>query len=1183
MYLKRMEIFGFKSFADKTELSLNKGITVIIGPNGCGKSNLVDAIRWALGEQSAKTLRGSRMEELIFSGSDLRKALNFAEVTLTFGGVGRALDLDFDEVTVSRRIYRSGESEYLLNRTPCRLKDITELFLDTGAGLEIYSIVGQGRVEEIINSKPENRREIFEEAAGVLKYKLRKGEAQRRLDETRDNLVRVQDLIFELETQIEPLTEQAETAQQYREIERRLRESERELYSYRLGCTREELTRVEEQLQKVTGSLTAATAQGATQEEELQQLKLLQQNEGRRYGELEQKVNRFSREMERQENELRLLGERESRYREQAEQDRSRLEQVAAAVERLGGEKERYARELAEKEEALAREEELCRRLQEELTEKEKEAHGKALEEQQQKIYRALAGKKALEATLEGLLQQEERLAQRRRTLLLEEAALKEELERSRSRREELAAKAGEARERLRETEAAVAAAERSLEELNETLAGLQEGLQRCREQAGAVESRLKLLQEQEVGLRGYYRGVREIIKARGSLGGIVGPVVDLLTVEECYLRAIEAALGPALQYIVVESERAALEAVRFLKERNLGWCTFLPLDTIRAGESILERDSQWRDLKGVHGKASELVKVEQAYKKVIHYLLGSVLICRDLKVASEAARLTGYRCRIISLEGDLINPGGAIRGGSMPQRHAGMPLGRRRELEKLKQELTSLQRSRGDREEQIAGLRQKIDRETAALATLRRQQKEQEEALQRAERILQESSAAAAVVERREADAAAALQDVAAEAGELKSRQDQLKEQAGAAVGEIATAERELAGMKELYRRDQGEKKELEETVTAALLRRNSLQEQAQALQDNLRRIAAELARPLQEQDDKGRAGAALKEALAENRAALEKTEGLVQQLREESAASTLELQEQKKRVDGLTGELVALEERQRRNRQQLARHERRERHLAVEQSRLQTESSYQRDRFAGLFGDDEQPLEMEKDFDAAESEHLIKILREDSEALGVVNLGAIDELARLRERIDFLQEQQGDLQRGEQSLRRIINEIDERMAHFFNEAFQEISKNMERVFSELFEGGRVLLRLTDPDNLLESGIEIVAQPPGKKLQNISLLSTGEKTLTAVALVFAILQYKPAPFYVLDEVESALDDVNLSRFTAYLKGASREAQFVLITHRRRTMEKADVLYGVTMPEEGVSTLVSIELEQKVG
>ena len=1182
MYLKRMELFGFKSFADKTELELNPGVTVIIGPNGCGKSNLVDAIRWALGEQSAKTLRGNRMEELIFSGSAVRKALNFAEVSLTFGGVGSALQVDYDEITVTRRIHRSGESEYLINRSPCRLRDITELFLDTGAGLEIYSIVGQGRVEEIINSKPEDRREIFEEAAGVLKYKLRKSEAQRRLDETRENLIRVQDLIYELETQIEPLAGQAETTRRYQELQGRLQEVERQLYSHQLHWTREELAGVEEQLQKVTASLGETAAHSTTQEQQLQQLKLLQQKEGRRYQVLEQEVNRVFREMENQENELRLLGEREGRHREQIEQDQRRLEHLAAAIKRLGDEKESCSQELKLKSEALSREEKRCEELRRALEQKERESHGKAVEEQQEQIYRAEGRQKALGASLEELKQQEERLIRRRRALLEEVRTLSDEEERLAQEHEERSSAARRFRESVQQAEAEIARSEERLEELNRALASLQVKLQRFREQTGAVESRLQLLQEQETGLKGYYRGVQKVIKARHRLSGIIGPVVDLLEVEERYLRAIETALGPALQYIVVDREKAALEAVRFLKENNFGWSTFLPLDTIRTGESPLERFPQWREVSGVYGKASDLVRVEPAYEKVLTYLLGSILVCCDLKAASEAARLTRYRFRIISLEGDQINPGGAIRGGSLPQRHAGLPLGRRREIEALKQELAGRGKKRAQWEKEIAGLQQKIEGARAALAELRKKRDEKAGGQQQAERALQEKSAALAMVKQRREDSAGALEEITAEEKELLQRFEQMDRESGAIAEEIAGAVEKLAGIKEIHRRKLGEGKELQEDLTAALLRLNSLQEQEQALRDNLQRVSRELSGPLEEQLEKKGAGADLEQALAKNRSSREKAETLVQQLREKSAALAMELQEQKKKVDGLTGELVDLEEKQRRNRRRLARHERRERHLAVEQSRLQAEHGYRQDRFTGLFGDDE-PLEAEPDFDAEESEQLIEVLREDIEALGVVNLGAIDELARLRERIDFLQDQQEDLQQGELSLRRIIGEIDQRMAFFFNEAFQEISVNFEKVFSELFEGGRVLLRLTDPENLLESGIEIIAQPPGKKLQNISLLSTGEKTLTAVALIFAILQYKPAPFYLLDEIESALDDINLSRFTAYLKKASQNAQFVLITHRRRTMEEANIIYGVTMPEEGVSTLVSLDLDQKVG
>lgn len=1181
MYLKQMELFGFKSFADRTELEFNKGITVVIGPNGCGKSNLVDAVRWALGEQSAKTLRGSRMEELIFSGSDVRKALNFAEVNLTFSGVGPVLNLDYEEITVSRRIYRSGESEYLLNGSPCRLKDVTELFLDTGAGREIYSIVGQGRVEAIINSKPEDRREIFEEAAGIFKYKLRKSEAQRRLEETRENLVRVQDLIYELEMQLEPLTGQAETARRYRELHGRMREAEKELYSYRLRGARSELAAVEERLQKVTASLSEEAARGTVQEEKLQHLKLQQHDQGRGYAELEQEVNRAFREMERQESELRLLEERAGRCREQIEQSERRLGQLAAIVEELNDEKEGCARELQAKREALLREEENFGILRSKQEQKEREASGGELEKQQQQLFSALTRQKALETSQEELQQQKERSHSRREMLLQEELALSGELEQLRAYREKLHEELRVSRESLLETESEIAGAERRLAELNRAAAELQEKVQRCREELGGINSRLQLLQDQETGLKGYYRGVREIMKAGDNLSGIVGPVVDLLTVEERYLRAIEAALGPALQYIVVETEKAALGAVRFLKERNLGWSTFLPLDTISVGESVLERYPQWRELNGVYGKASELVGIEPAYKKIALYLLGSILICRDLEVAAEAARLTGYRCRLISLEGDLISPGGAIRGGSMPRRSAALPLGRRREIEILKQELTAASSKKRGLDEQIEALRQKMERETAALAGLRRQGGKEGEALQEAEKAVQENSTAIRIVEQRREDVAGLLKERASEEKELVRRRELLTGQSNTVAGEIAAAEEKLIGMKELYRRGLAEREELDETVTGARLRLNSLQEQEQALQHNCQRISTELLRPQQEQEERRREKEALEKILAENRADFERAETLAQQLREKSAGLTVELQEEKKKIDGLAGELADLEEEQRFNRKRLARYERRERQLAVEQSRLQTEITYQQNRFADLFGT-EQLLEPEPEFDKAESEELIKVLREDIEALGMVNLGAIEELARLQERIDFLQEQQEDLQQGELSLRRIIEEIDERMVHFFNEAFVEIGRNLERVYCELFEGGRVLLKLTDPDNILEAGIEIIAQPPGKKLQNISLLSTGEKTLTAVALIFAILQYKPAPFYLLDEIESALDDVNLSRFIAYLKRASESAQFILITHRRRTMEEADVIYGVTMPEEGVSSLVSMELDEKV-
>lgn len=1181
MQLKRIELFGFKSFADKTELELEKGITAVIGPNGCGKSNIVDAVKWALGEQSVKALRGNRMEEVIFSGSAGRKALNFAEVSLTFSGIGPTLDLDYEEVTVTRRIYRSGESEYLINNSPCRLKDITGLFLDTGAGREVYSIIGQGRVETIINSKPEDRREIFEEAAGILKYKLRKNEARRRLEETRENLVRVQDLVIELESQIEPLTGQAETARRYQDLRGQIDRAQKELLSHRLHLSREELAGVERRLQGLTDSLSETAARSGRQEEELQRLKLRRQEDERRHGELEQQAGRASREMERQENELRLLEERENHCREQISRSEQRLEQLAATIRRLGDEKESGARELQAKREAIAGEKENCRLLQEKMEQFEADFSAGDVERQQQRLYRAAARRRGLESALEEMGQQQERLSRRRESLLGDGESLAKEAAVLDARHAELSAAAVEAEKNAAKAAEQLAAAERHLEKLGGELAPLQQGEQRCREELGGLKSRLQLLRDQEAGLSGYYRGVREIIQNRGSLSGIVGPVVDLITVEKRFQRAIEAALGPALQYIVVDTESAALEAIRFLKERKLGWCTFLPLDTIRLAETNLERFPAWRDLEDVYGKASELVEVNPAYEKVVRYLLGSILICRDLKAATEAARLIKYSCRIISLEGDLINPGGAIRGGSMPPRSAGLPLGRRREIEELEQELALLHKKKQTWEEQIAGLKAQIGRAASEAAALRQNQAESAGLLRRAEKEAGECATAVRILKQRREGAAASLQELNREMSEIAARRKNLVAEEQTCAAEIALAGAELEGTKEIYRRSLSEKKKLDEILTAALLKLNSLQEQEQSLLQSREKISLELVQPLQEQQEKQREIAAFTETLAKIDISREKVSALLQQFREESAALMLKLEEHKKESSAAAAALMELEEQQRQGRKKLDRYEKRERHFAVEQSRLQTEIAYQLDRFKELFGPEE-PLPPEPDFDAAECESLIGTLSEDIEMLGAVNLGAIDELARLQERINFLNEQQDDLRQGESSLHRIIGEIDERMAHFFDEAFTGINSYFQEVFSALFQGGKAYLSLTDPDNMLEAGIEIVAQPPGKRLQNISLLSTGEKSLAAVALIFAILRYKPAPFYLLDEVESSLDDINLTRFTSYLKEASREAQFILITHRRRTMEEADLLYGVTMPEEGVSNIVSLRLDEKV-
>jgi chromosome segregation protein len=1179
MYLKRLELFGFKSFADKTELEFSGGIAAVIGPNGCGKSNLVDAVRWVLGEQSAKALRGSRMEEIIFSGSDSRKPLNFAEVSLTFNEAGAHLNLDYNEITVTRRLFRSGESEYYINKSPCRLKDITELFLDTGIGKEIYSVIGQGRVEEIINSRPEDRREIFEEAAGILKYKLRKKEARRRLEETRENLVRVQDLIFELETQVEPLIAQAEVTGRYRELRRRIDGLEKELLSYHLQHTREALRKIERQWSGVADALASTAAQGGLMEERCHELKQQQQEQSRAREEVERKLALVSREIEQQESELRLLRDREGRHREQLEQGARRLHKLEEDAGLFQAEKTGKEHELHLKQEAAAAEQERCAALRRELELLEQSSLINEVEEQQQRLYRAVTRQKTAETAVRELVQQEERLSQRKRSLDADREELARRLGLFKPYGEALKAGRDDLAEQAAAASALLSHEAQRLEELRRKLAALAQEEQQHREEMRGVKSRLQLMQEQEAALSGYYRGVREILQARSSLPGIVGPVVDLLTVDEAYTRAIETALGGGLQFIVADTEKAAKEAIRFLKEGNRGWATFLPLDTIRLFPSGLERYQGWRGLEGVLGKASELVRVPLPYQKIADYLLGSIVICRDLEGASRTARFIGYSCRVISLDGDMINPGGAIRGGSIPRRNAGLPLGRRREIESLEEEQAALHKKMASGAEKIESARRELARAEESFQRAASHKAELEEKLQTARREEEGRVKEEEFFKERLDGLNDALRSLDEEEAELKRRREAFKLQEQACLQEISLVEAELAGKKELYQRSLAEKKELENALTTALVGLNSCQEQEQALMGVLAKLETDLSRLRQERLEKQDEAEQIRAELVKNKALQDKAAAALEQLQQRAAGLIAALDEQKKEASLLAAAVVDCEEQERQWRTLMARLEKRERFLAVEQARLKTEIEFQLKRFEELFRSRE-TVPVPPDFDALESEQELRALKEDLEGLGEVNLGAIEELKRLQERINFLKGQQDDLHKGELSLRRVLAEIDQRMEECFNASFEQIGANMQQVFSELFHGGQVLLRLTDPRDVLESGIEIVAQPPGKRLQNISLLSTGEKVLTAVALIFAILRFKPAPFYLLDEIESALDDVNLARFTAYLKQASREAQFILITHRKRTMEEADVLYGVTMPETGVSRLVSMKLEE---
>ncbi len=1180
MYLKRMELFGFKSFAEKSELELSSGIAAVIGPNGCGKSNLVDAVRWALGEQSVKSLRGTRMEEVIFSGSENRKPLNFAEVSLSFTGACSFLNLDYDEITITRRLFRSGDSEYYINKSPCRLKDVTELFLDTGLGKDVYSVIGQGRVDEIINNRPEERREIFEEAAGIFKYKMRKREARRRLDETRENLIRVQDLIYELETQVEPLQDQAEVTRQYRDLKGRIDEEEKKLLSYKLRQSRTELNKVNKQLQNVNDGLLSASSQEGLDEKEIQDLKNHLQDHFNHKKEQEQNLNQITRNIEQLEHELQLLEERKNRCREQLDQNRQRVRQQELLMKELSEQKVKAEQDLQSKQDYIAHLNKDLEKHRNDLEALEQSALPAEVEKQQQQIYQAGVRKEAAASTMEELKRRLERIGVQKHSMEKEQGELEDKLPHLDEEIDALQSREQKLVNEFKAAEQQKADRIKEKDKLKSHFENLFAREQKQKELLQGIKSRLNLLQEQDSALSGYYRGVKEIMQARPSLPGIIGPVADLIDIDKKYVQAVESALGGALQYLVTESEQAVHQAINYLKSNNRGWATFLPLDILHQASDPLERHPGWRELDGVIGKASELIRTDSAYRKAIDYLMNTILVCSSLQDASRAARFIKHSCRVVTLEGEMINPGGIIRGGSVAKKSAGMPLGRRKEIE-------SLQKQQGEAEKELARIKSELDSQKEKLSTL---EQTVEKAVSTREQIAEQLNFSQKEISnyRHEKDALTTRIEAAkksyfdfeSEEKDINNRFNSLQSEIDRCLDEVGKMESKLAGKKEEYQQYLDYKKQLEQQVTEILVRISTYKEQRDTLTGRLEEIENNNKKPARDIEEKETEYEKLQQDLTGYKAEQERIKTSIESLNGQKAQSIAALDRLSEQVNKVEAELIEQEEKVRRRQKQVARQEKRERQLSVEQTRLQTEINYQEIRFKEHF-DSLDLVELEEGFNPDESRHLIDNHREDMEALGEVNLGAIEELERLQERINFLTDQKEDMQKGEESLTKVLSEIDDRMKYYFKNAFNVIGENFKQTFNELFEGGQVLLKMTDADDLLESGIEIVAQPPGKKLQNINLLSAGEKVLTAIALVFAILRYKPAPFYLLDEVESTLDDANLGRFTRFLRQSAEQAQFIMITHRKRTMEEAAVLYGVTMSEPGVSRLVSLKLEDE--
>jgi chromosome segregation protein len=1181
LYLKRIELLGFKSFGQKAEIEFQRGITAIVGPNGCGKSNIVDSFRWVLGEQSIKSLRGTKMEDVIFNGTSTRKPLGIAEVSLTFDNEDGFINLDFKEVTVTRRIYRSGESEYLINKRPCRLKDIQGIFMDTGIGKEAYSIMSQGKVDALLSNRPEERRTVFEEAAGILKYRNRKREAERRLQETEDNILRIGDVVAELEVQVIPLAEQAAVARQYLQLKGRLDKLVTSLLYADARTLESKLARLREALAGGEGKISDHAGRLTGEEGWLTSKRWELEKRTEEMQELQKKVYDLNEERERVRGETELVRERlkgnEGRLAKNRKEEarvREEIDGAARLVAELRDKEVLLQEEIKAQNGKLARLEEK-RRGEEERSGAEEavslEGMRRSLEEEHYKLESSLA---ALEVKKTFLQDRLELINQQSESLVLEKYRINNSLSLKSGEQETLMLEGQKRGEELAAIQAERRHLQGEIEKQERKLAAL-------REEARAVLEKHKTLQELDSSFAGYFQGVRNLLLAKkageAEVRGIHGAVADLISVEEKYRTAVETALAGSLQDLVVEDEGSVREAISYLKKNRLGRATFLPLTVIKG--NLPDQERLPRDIMGL---AVDLVQCEPRYQQIMNSLLGRVLVCADLPAAQKAAREASFRYKVVTLQGEVIYAGGAVTGGSSRKNDTYL-LARKQEIEALAEKKTALQAELQALMASAAALR---ERETAAQESEKQQQARvgqiKTRVFEGASRI-EALKAEGISVARRVEENKKSQRRAAADLKEAKENEETLKYAMARIQAEMSRLEAKIRLVKERLASGQDVLTGLQEKITAVKISRagseeklRSILEKLQDVQEGAENKGREIEKIGQECKEYQEEGKLLEESLVaweERMAALDgDRDGLVSRL------STVKEGQESLKLDCMAkeGEIKEIRDKLLDLKKEQAQVEIQEVRVDAELTALQVKlkEEYNLD-FSEVARED--MVSMNK----GAMRSGIEELREEIAALGPVNTGAIQESERIGQRIAFLREQKEDLLAGQISLQKIIHEIDHKMGQKFLKTFDHINKEFNEVFKRLFGGGAAYLELVDKEAPLESGIEIIAKPPGKKMQMISLLSGGERALTAISLLFALMLVKPAPFCVLDEIDTSLDDSNVERYCNYLKELDRKVQFVLVTHKKQTMKIADILYGVTMEEAGISKLISMKMREK--
>lgn len=1182
MYLKSIEIHGFKSFANKITFKFHNGITGIVGPNGSGKSNVADAVRWVLGEQRIKQLRGASMQDVIFSGTELRKPLGYAYVAITLDNSDHQLAVDYDEVTVARRIYRSGESEYLMNGTPCRLKDVNELFYDTGIGKEGYSIIGQGQIDKILSGKPEERRELFDEAAGIVKFKRRKNTAQKKLEDEKQNLLRVTDILSELEKQVGPLEKQSEKAKIYLKKKEELKTLDVNMFLLENNRIREQLQTVEEKYHIASGDLQETTEkyEGIKAEyEQIQgQIEMLDEaieaartqltDTGLLRGKLEGEIN--------------VLKEQINSAKGNEGHLQSRLQTVKGEIDAKNIDKEAILKDKQEIDGQLA---------------------------QMQKIRDEANGLlSAVQNRIEELNNQIEAGKNTIIDALNNRATIKSKIGRYDTMMEQINIRKAELTSRLLRAKSDEAKQQETIKQLQDEFEQINEEIRNLNDSQTVIEERLSHihdeLSEKDQKLRdtqvvyhqeksklealanlterydGYGGSVKRVMECREEEKGIIGVVADIIKVDKKYETAIETALGGNIQNIVTEDEETAKRMIAFLKKHKAGRATFLPLTSITNPQEFKNPESLKE--KGVIGMADELVQIDKKYKNVAKAMLGRIVVVDNIDNAVKIARKFDYGIRMVTIEGELLVPGGAISGGAF--KNNSNLLGRRREMEELDAKVKKYLA-------QIDGLLEDIEKTKETRSKLRMELEDTKSQLQ--DKFIEQNTARMNVIkaEERKNEAEEGFGALKTEEQEIETQIQEIKAGKDTIVKELEESEQLEKNVqkqieefqKELEEQRQKESEQSKDVSERDVEVEKKLQQQ-EFHQQNVDRIDGEIERFAAELKE-------IEEGLAQNAAEIERKEQNIKEIEETIVASNTSRSdaEEKLKEDIMKKEELSSKQKNFFN----TREELSERMTALDkevyrlnaqkeklEESIEAQINYMWDEYEITLSD-AASLRNEEMTDLPAMKKAVFALKDEIKKLGDVNVNAIEDYKNLMERYEFLKTQHDDLVEAEKTLLNIIEELDTAMRKQFNEKFIEISREFDKVFKELFGGGKGTLELMEDEDVLEAGIRIIAQPPGKKLQNMMQMSGGEKALTAIALLFAIQNLKPSPFCLLDEIEAALDENNVTRFAKYLHKLTKHTQFIVITHRRGTMEKADRLYGITMQEKGVSTLVSVNLIDK--